>query len=183
MKYAPYAFPAFKSSRPQVIIIIVSLLIICPAAGCATARPVKLDIQTVLDNPQVHKNKYVEITGYVIDYEPARGDTYRTLYFTLGLEPDEKMPVSAAGYTADALFKASMLVGDAFEAHEPLTATGKLKVRKQDESEGTELRLRTVEYGGTKVDVTRGPKTEPGFGMGGGWRIIPSIGIDATITP
>ena len=182
MKNAParhYRLFAYLAHR--FLVFITLLLIVSP--GCATSKPARIDMQNVLAAPQVYKNKYVSLTGYVIDFEPARGDTYRTLFFTLGVGPDEKIAVSAAGYTAEAISKASMLVGHAYLEHELLTASGRLKVKELDESKEVELKLRVIEYAGSKIDVTQGRKTQPGFQFGGGWRIIPSIGIDATITP
>ena len=178
--FGPYAFGAAISKS---VISTVLLQMICLFSGCTTSKPVRLDMQGLLDSPQAYKNKNVALTGYVIDFEPARGDTYRTLYFMLGVGSDEKIAVSAAGYTAESISKASMLVGQAFEEHELLTATGRLKVRKQDESDKVELKLRVIEYGGRKIDVARGRKAQAGFQFGGGWRIVPSIGIDANITP
>jgi hypothetical protein len=137
-------------------------------AGCATADPARLDIPVVLENPQAHRNERIELSGYVIDYEPARGDTYRTLVFTLGGESGEKILVSAAGYSAEAIAKASILVREAYEASATITVTGKLTVAKNDESAVPELSLRTIEYGGQKIDVTKGHRTKPRFNIGVG---------------
>ena len=141
-------------------------------AGCATTAPVRLDISSVLQNPQTYKNKNIELTGHVVDYEPIRGDTYRTLVFTLGVEPDEKIFVSAAGYSAEAIAKASILVREAHEEHEHITVTGKLKVAKDQESAAPELKLKTVAYGGQKIDVTGGRRTQPRFNVGVGIGVI-----------
>lgn len=178
----------FSSSRAQQLvfsrIIGFAVLVSCVAVipSCATSKPVRTDVETVVGNLETYKNEYVELTAHVIDYEPDRGDTYRTLYFTIGLEPDEKIAVSAAGYTAEAISKASILVGEAFEAHGLLTVTGKLKVGKQQQSTAAELKLRSVEYEGRKIDVRQGRKTKPGFRVGGAV-ISPSIGIGVTFSP
>ncbi len=161
------------------------LLIVACAAGCATTAPARLDLAEAVENPQAHKNKRVELTGHVVTYEPARGDAYRTLHFTIGYGPDEKIAVFSSGYTADAIAKASALVEEAFDAGEPLTVVGKLKVAPDAKTTaGAELRLESVEYKGQKIDVRRGRKTRPGFSVGvGGWYFTPSVGVGATITP
>ena len=151
--------------------------------ACATAAPTRLDLQDLAVNPRAHKNERIEVTGHVVDYEPARGNAYRTLYFTLGLEPDGKIAVFSSGYTADAIAKASALVREAFEAREPLTVVGKLKIDEKAEAEPVaELRLESVEYGGRKVRVNRGRRTRSGMSVGG-WYFRPSIGIGATFSP
>jgi hypothetical protein len=142
-----------------------------------------VDLGAPLENPEAYKGKRLELTGYVMDYEPARGDAYRTLYFILASGPDDRLPVFASGYTADAIAKASALIGRAYETQEPLTVTGTLKVSQEGETPSRpELRLETVEYAGEKIDVTRGRKTAPGFDVGG-WVVTPSIGVGITITP
>lgn len=163
----------------------VFLLVAGCAVGCATTPPARLDLSEAVANPQAHKNERVELTGHVITYEPARGDAYRTLLFTIGYGPDKKIAVFSSGYTADAIAKASALVEEAFDANEPLTVVGKLKVAPDAETAGgAELRLESVEYKGQKIDVTRGRKTRPGFSVGvGGWYFTPSVGVGATITP
>ena len=167
---------------PAAICILCSLALCALMAGCATTAPTRLDLGSVLDNPMAHKNKRVELTGNVLDYEPARGDTYRTLFFALGFGPDEKIPVSVAGYNAEAIAKASALVKEAFDSREQLTAVGKLKVEADEGAGSPELKLDAVEYRGRKIDVTRGRKTQPGFEVGG-FVFSPSIAVGATITP
>ena len=125
-----------------------------------------------------YHNRRVELEGLVIDYEPAIGDMYRTLYFTIGLGPREKIAVFTSGDRADAIAKASDLVGEAFQACEPVVVVGKLKA---DQGTVAELRLEWVGYAGRIIDVTRGRKTQPGFDAGG-IRIVPSIGISTTIS-
>jgi hypothetical protein len=135
----------------------------------------------VLSDPGAYDNQRVELTGKVVDYEPARGDTYRTLYFSLGFGPDETMAVSYSGYEADAIAKASALVSDAFETGGILIVVGELKAG-EGEGASTELVLESVEFGGRRIDVTRGRKTRTGFEVGG-FHIVPSIGIGATFSP
>ena len=135
----------------------------------------------VLADPGVYNNQRVELTGQVIDYEPARGDTYRTLHFTLGFGPEEKISVFCSGYGADAIAKSSNLVGEAFEAAGTLIVIGKLKAGKGDRT-SAELALESVEFGGRRIDVARGRKTRTGFEVGG-FHITPSIGIGATFSP
>ncbi|UCD58376.1 MAG: hypothetical protein JSV16_04470 [Candidatus Hydrogenedentota bacterium] len=183
MRYGDLITPLLSVLLRNVIRTAVFLLAASWAAGCATTAPVKLELNEVITNPQAHKNERVEVTGDVIDYEPARGDAYRTLQFTLGLGPDEKILVFSAGYTADAIAKASKLVEEAFRAREPITVAGKLRVGPEAETVGgVELRLERVEYRGRKIDVTRGRRTRPGFEVGA-WHVTPSIGIGATFTP
>ena len=151
-------------------------------SGCASAPPTSVDLRETFFNPQAYHNERVELVGYVVDYEPAGGDTYRTLHFTLGLGPDEKVAVFGSGYTADAIAKASGMVGEAFEDREPVSVIGKLKVAGGPDGPGAELRLESVEYKGRKIDVARGRKTRPGFDVGG-WRIVPSVGISTSFSP
>jgi len=153
------------------------------AIGCATTAPARLDLGEVVTNPEVHRNKRVELTGYVFDYEPARGDVYRTLYFTVGSSPEEKIGVGCEGYTAGAIEKASRLVEQAFEAREPITVVGKVRIETKDDTISRhELQLESVRYREQEIVVTRGRKTSPGFEIGG-WHVTPSIGIQATIIP
>jgi hypothetical protein len=156
------------------------LLVILLLPACATIPPTSLELDDALSNPEAYKGKRLELTGFVIEYEPARGDVYRTLQFTLGYGPEEKLRVYAAGYTADAITKASILVRNAYESGKPLTVTGKLELGAPDSH--PELKLETIEYLGEKINVSRGPRTSSGFELGG-WQFVPSIGIEATITP
>ena len=153
------------------------LLAACAVFGCATTTtPSRVELHSVLSDPGAYHNHRVEIIGRVIDYEPAGGDTYRALHFTLGYGSEEKVFVFGSGYAA-AVAKASSLVGDAFRTGEPVMVIGKLKAGKN-----AELRLESVEHRGRKIDVTRGRRTRPGFDVGG-FHVTPSIGINATITP
>lgn len=166
----------------QKVLLAVSLLAGAgPAAGCATTAPVRLDLDDVAADPQAHRNKRVELVGFVQDYEAPRGDVYRTLHFTLGPGPDENIQVGCSGYTVDAIEKASRLVAEAFETREAIAVIGKVKVDKGAIT-GYELQLESVRYKGQEIVVTRGYKTRPGFEVGG-WHFTPSIGVQATITP
>jgi len=151
-------------------------------SGFASAPPTSVDLRQAFFNPQAYHNERVELIGYVVDYEPAGGDTYRTLHFTLGLGPDEKVAVFGSGYTADAIAKASGMVGEAFEERGPVSVIGKLEVAGGPDGAGAELRLESVEYKGRKIHVARGRKTRPGFDVGG-WRIVPSVGISTSFSP
>ena len=150
-------------------------------SACATSPPLRPDMHNVLADPGVYNNQRVELTGQVIDYEPAIGDTYRTLHFKLGFGPEEKISVFCSGYGADAIAKASNLVGEAFETGGTLLVVGKLKAGEGDGT-SAELALESVEFGGRRIDVTRGRKTRTGFEVGG-FHITPSIGIGATFSP
>jgi len=161
-----------------VVIFTVGLSLI----NCARTTPVQRDILEVTANPQVHKNERVEVVGKVINYEPARGDAYRTLSFTMGDGSHEKIAVFIAGYNADAIAKASTLIGEAFEAGKPITAIGTVKIDSKAEQTVPELRLESVEYEGRKIDVSRGRKARPGLQIGGGY-FGSSVGVGATITP
>lgn len=165
------------AARKAVLIVAAGIL-----SGCASAPPARVDLRQTFFNPQAYHNERVELIGYVVDYEPAGGDTYRTLHFTLGLGPDEKVAVFGSGYTADAIAKASGMVGEAFEGREPVSVIGKLKVAGGPDGAGAELRLESVEYKGRKIHVARGRKTRPGFDVGG-WRIVPSVGISTSFSP
>ena len=168
---------------PGAVCALFFFLLCVFATGCARTAPLKADLRDVLDDPDAHKGERIELTGHVIDYEPAGGDTYRTLNFTLGLGLDDKILVYGAGYTAEAIAKASQLLGEAFEAGGPVTVSGKLRIDPDAETDAAaELRLESVEYGGRKINVTRGRKTRPGFEVGG-WHFTPSIGIGMTFTP
>jgi hypothetical protein len=157
------------------------LLAIAFSAECATVPPARVGVEDVLQHPQEYKGKRVELTGLVLDYKPAQGDIYRTLFFTLGRQPEGELLVVGTGYTAEAIAKASFLVEQAFEAHEPITVSGKLKLPK---NAPPELRLESIRYKGQEIKTTKGPKTRPGFGFSvGGAYITPSIGIGATIHP
>lgn len=157
--------------------VISCVLLMALISACATTQPIKSDIPTVLADPETYHKKRVELSGMVLDYEPARGDTYRTLQFTLGVGPNEKIPVFCSGYTADAIAKASDLAGEAFRARKPVIVVGILRT---DEVAPAELKLESIEYGDRIIDVTRGRKTRPGFDAGG-FRIVPSIGIGVVI--
>ncbi len=150
--------------------------------ACATVPPLRPEMSHVLAEPDTYRNERVELSGRVVDYEPASGDRYRTLYFTLGAGPEEKIPVFGSGYGADAIAKASDLVGEAFRAGEPLTVVGRLKTSGGSDPGRAELKLESVEFGGRRIDVTKGRKTQPGFEVGG-FHIVPSIGISATFSP
>jgi hypothetical protein len=170
-------------SVAPIVPAVLALFLTVTAAGCATTAPTRADLSSVAENPQNYRNQRLELTGKVIDYEPARGDTYRTLLFTLGVGPTKKIPVFASGYTAEAIAKASQLVGEAHTANQPLTVTGKMKIGKtENDPAAAELRLESVEYAGRKVDVKHGQKTRPGFQVGG-FVFTPSVGVGATITP
>ena len=156
-------------------------LAIAFSSGCATMPPARVGVGDVLQHPQEYKNKRVELTGLVGDYKPAQGDVYRTLVFTLGRQPGRELLVVGTGYTAEAIAKASFLVEQAYEANEPITVSGKLKLPK---NAPPELRLETIRYKSQEIKVNKGPRTRPGFGFSvGGAYITPSIGIGATIHP
>lgn len=167
------------SRSVRIIIILATTLFL---VDCARTAPVQRDILEVTANPETYKNERVEVTGNIIDYEPARGDAYRTLSFTIGSGPRQKLNAFVAGYNADAIAKASTLIGEAFEAGEPITATGKIKVDSKVEQAIPELSLESVEYDGRKIDVKRGRKTRSGLSIGGGY-FGSSIGVGATVTP
>ena len=162
--------------------IVVILALTFSLINCARIAPVQRDILEITANPQAHKNERIEVAGNVINYEPARGDAYRTLSFTMGVGPQEKIAVFIAGHNADAIAKASTLIGEAFEAGKSITAIGKVKIDSKAEQAVPELRLESVEYEGRKIDVTRGRKARPGLRIGGGY-FGSSVGIGATITP
>lgn len=150
-------------------------------SACATSAPLRTDVKNVLADPGAYDNRRIELSGWVIEYEPARGDTYRTLRFTLGFDFDEKVPVFCSGYEADAIAKASILVGEAFETGGTLVVIGNLKA---GEGDGTpaEVMLESVEFAEQHIEVTSGRKTRSGFDVGG-FHITPSIGIGATFSP
>ena len=150
------------------------------ACACETAPPLRPEIGHVLINPDTYHDKRVEFSGRVIDYEPATGDEYRALRFTIGVGPSKKIPVYGGGYGADAIAKASDLVGEAYRSDETLTVVGKLKAAGGNGP--AELRLESVGFEGRKIDLRRGRKTRPGFEVGG-FHITPSIGVSATFTP
>jgi len=161
---------------------IAFLAVICLLSACARTAPTRVDMGHVLSNPEPYDNKRVELRSRVIDFEPAQGDTYRTLHFTLGLGPNEKIPVFASGHTADSIEKASVLIGEAYSERGLLIVVGKLKAYEGTAPAAAELKLETVEYNGRIIDVTKGRQTQPGFDAGG-IRIVPSIGIGVTINP
>jgi len=166
----------------QRSLFVVALLTIEFLLGaCATKPPLRPDIQTLMLDPDGYDNQRVELTGQVIDYGPARGDTYRTLRFTLGSGPEEKISVFCSGYEADAIAKASDMVGEAFAAGGTLVVVGKLNAGDGDQA-SVELDLETAEFGGRRIDVSRGTRTHSGFDVGG-FHITPSIGIGATFSP
>lgn len=165
-------------ARAAVILVTIGFV-----SGCATTPPTRLDLHQVLSEPQSYHNQRIEITGYVVEYEPARGDTYRTLHFALGSGPEKKVSVFSFGYGADSISKASDLVGEAFRAGEPISVVGELRAGEDPgRAPGAEIRLESVEFRGRKIDVTRGRRTRAGFDLGD-FHITPSILIDATITP
>ena len=88
--------------------IVVLFALTLSLINCARTAPVQRDIFEVTANPQAHKNERIEVTGNVINYEPARGDAYRTLSFTMGVGPQEKIAVFIAGYNADAMDPAAV---------------------------------------------------------------------------
>jgi hypothetical protein len=143
--------------------------------GCATAPPARLELSQALASPQTYNDRRVELTGFVLGYEPLSGDIYRTLQFRLGTEQGEGIEVFGAGYTAKAIADASALVRNAFETHEPVTVVGTLSV---SEGAPAELRLESLQYRGQTIAVTRGHRSLPGIGAGG-WYIAPSIGVQA----
>ncbi len=148
-------------------------------AACTTAPPTRTDINQATRQAQSYENKRVQLTGLVKDFRPAQGDIYRTLVFTLA-QPDEgEIMVAGAGYTAEAIARGSLLVERAYEEQEPLTVTGKLKLKN---GSAPELQLESVSYKGQDVKITRGPSTRPGISFGGGV-VTGSIGIGATISP
>ncbi|MBI5117200.1 hypothetical protein HZA56_12060 [Candidatus Poribacteria bacterium] len=172
---------------------LVALLLTLTFATCATTQPVRLDARDVAANPQTYANQRVELTGYILDYQPPAGDTYRTWNFTFGLSPTEKFAVSVAGYTAASIAKASRLAERAYRNQEPVTVVGKLKVDSKAgvvtgdgaavaQAVRAELKLESIECKGEKINVTAGPRSQPGLSVGG-WYFTPSIGIGATITP
>ena len=166
----------------QKVVLAVALLAgVGPVAGCATTVPARLNLGDVTADPQAYRNRRIELVDFVQDYEPSRGDVYRTLHFTLGPAPNEKIQVVCSGYTVDAIEKASLLVAKAFENHEAIAVVGKVRMDKRTIT-GYELLLETVRYKGQEIVVTRGHKTRPGFEVGG-WHFTPSIGVQATITP
>jgi hypothetical protein len=169
-------FFCFRLSLPAALLLAIAF-----SAGCATVSPARVNVGDVLQHPQDYKNKRVELTGLVLDYKPAQGDVYRTLIFTLGPHPEGELLVVGTGYRAEAIAKASFLVEQAYEANEPITVSGKLKLPK---NAPPELRLETIRYKGQEIKVNKGPRTRPGFGFSvGGAYITPSIGIGATIHP
>ena len=163
---------ALRAAAPSAAAILL--------CSCATGPPLRPELSHVLAEPDTYRNERVELSGRVVDYEPASGDEYRTLYFSLGAGPEEKISVFGLGYGADAISKAADLVGEAFKAGEPLTVVGRLKTA--GEPGRAELRLESVEFGGRRINVTKGRKTKPGFEVGG-FHIVPSIGINATFSP
>ncbi|GAB4346520.1 MAG: hypothetical protein Kow0099_27840 [Candidatus Abyssubacteria bacterium] len=170
--------------RLTMMVALALLLIASLLPACATT-PVPVQLPDVTSSPDSYKNKVIELTGFVIEYQPASGDAYRTFQFSIGCGPDDTLNVHAAGYTAEAIAKAAALVRNAYETGKPLTVTGTLELYEPESPQAApvpELTLRTIEYQGETINVARGPKTSPGFELGG-WQIIPSIGINATITP
>lgn len=165
----------------SILRVVAFTIIVGLFSACATSPPLRPEMHNVFADPSVYNNQRVELTGQVIDYEPARGDTYRTLHFTLGSGPEEKISVFCSGYGADAIAKASNLTGEAFETGETLIVIGKLKAGEGDGT-SAELALESVEFGGRRIDVTRGRKSRTGFEVGG-FHITPSIGIGATFSP
>ncbi len=162
--------------------IITIFTVALSLVNCARTAPVQRDILEVTANPQTHKNERIEVTGKVINYEPARGDSYRTLSFTMGVGQQQKLNAFIGGHNADAIAKASTLVGEAFEAGKPVTVIGKVKIDSKVEQAIPELRLESVEYEGQNIDVTQGKKTRSGLSIGGGY-FGSSIGIGATVSP
>jgi starvation-inducible outer membrane lipoprotein len=170
---------SLKSADRRLILPAAFLFVAFLLAGCATA-PVPASIDQVLQQPQAYEGKRVELTGLVKEYKPAQGDVYRTLLFTLSQDSGGDIWVIGAGYTAEAIAKASLLVEQAFEAREPVTVVGKLKKNKQGPPE---LQLQSIRYKGQEIEIKKGPTTRgSGFSIGGGV-VSGSIGIGATITP
>jgi hypothetical protein len=137
-------------------------------------------VQTVLGDPAAFDNRRIELTGQVIDYEPAIGDIYRTLRFIFGSDAGQAITIIYSGYEADAIAKASILVGDAFEAGGILTVVGTLSAGEGDGA-SAEVTLESVEYKGRRIDIAGGRKTRTGF-EAGGFHITPSIGIGVTFS-
>ncbi|RJP19541.1 MAG: hypothetical protein C4520_12715 [Candidatus Abyssobacteria bacterium SURF_5] len=177
-----------KSARPEGdncrcrrrVVSCAAFLALAVFASCASGPPVRVGVDQVLDQPQAFKNERVELTGFVEDLKPVQGDVYRTLFFTLAGHPDGEILVSGAGYTAEAIAKASFLVQQAYEEHEPVTIVGKLKV---DEKAPPELKLESIRYRGQEVEIKSGPTTRPGRLSIGGGVVTGSVGIGATIHP
>lgn len=161
---------------------IAFLAVICLLSACARTAPTRVDMDQVLSDPKPYNKQRLELRGRVIDFEPAQGDTYRTLHFTLGLGPQEKIPVFASGHTVDSIEKASILIGEAYSEKGLVTVIGRLKAYDGAAPAAVELELETVEYSGRIIDVTKGRQTQPGFDAGG-IRIVPSIGVGVILTP
>lgn len=173
---------SFDTMRLGFYTAVVVVFAMAWLQGCASAPPARTDVGEILSGPQDYRNERVELTGNVLDFDPARGDTYRTLDFLLGYGEGERIRVFYAGYTAEAISKASALVGKAYEKNEPVTVVGKVRVEKNNPDAVPELKLESVEYGGEKVNVGGGPSTRPGFSVGG-WYFTPSVGVGVTLHP
>ncbi len=160
---------------PQTIVISALILVPSLLSGCATAPATRLDLTQALTNQQAYNDKRIELSGPVFNYEPASGDLYRTLHFTLGNESGELIEVFGSGYTAKAIADASALVREAFENREPITVVGVLSVPP---NAPPELKLESVQYRGQTIDIGRGHRSVPGVGAGG-WYVAPSFGVNA----
>jgi len=168
--------PTFCCNLRNVVPKTVAILMLLWVTnGCATAPAALLDLNQALTNQQAYKDKRVEISGFVIAFEPLSGDAYRALHFKLGSESGEQIEVSGSGYTAKAIADASALVREAFENREPITVVGLLSVPPDAPPE---IKLESVQYKGETIDIGRGRRSLPGVGAGG-WYIAPSIGIGA----
>jgi hypothetical protein len=176
----PAAFQSAFSHGRRRALSAAAFVITALALGCATGPATRVGVDEVMRQPKEYKNERVELTGLVEDYKPVQGDIYRTLIFTLAQAPEEKILVVGAGYTAEAIAKASFLLEQAYEAKEPITVVGKLKL---NEKAPPEVQLESIRYRGQEVKITGGPRTRPGGLSIGGGVVTGSIGIGATITP
>jgi len=125
--------------------------------GCASA-PIATDLSAIAENPGAYKNKRIEITGFVLENQPPRGDEYRTWAFSIGSSQTYRIMASEEGFNPSTIEKAYHLVEEARRTGEAVTVTGRLRVGPYQElRSGMEIELDSVRYRDIEIRTDKGP--------------------------
>ncbi len=142
-------------NRTRWFLILFSVLM--TLAGCATT-PIPSNLPSVMQDPAAYRNKTVEITAPVLDNPPPAGNTYRTWSFIVGSPETGSLTVSRSGFNPSTIDKAYRLVQEAWQAGQPVTITGKVRVGPYGAlRSGIEIDLATVAYDGVVINARSGP--------------------------
>ena len=134
-------------------------------AGCATAPPIPTDVGAVTAEPEAFRNTLVEVQGRVREYEPPRGDRFRTWAFVVEDLEGNRVPVYTAGRHPEDIAAADRVVRRALDAGGPIFAIGYLRTgRYGNQSGGPRLELRQVQFKEELVRLGPRPSAYDGYG-------------------